>query len=101
VDEHLKLLAEAGLQASAAEEALDDGDPGLAREPLAAVDDALAELRARWPEMSAAERAVVGPAASELRGRLDAARARLPKQAALSEGQAEHDAEEDVDPAAA
>jgi hypothetical protein len=101
VDDHLKLLADAGLDATAAEEALDAGDPGPAREPLGRVEDALAELRARWATMSAPERAIVGPAAAALRQRLEAAQARLPKRAALATGTAEHDAEEDVDPDAA
>jgi hypothetical protein len=101
VDAHLKLLADAGLQTTAAEEALDAGDPGPAREPLTHVEDALAELRTRWAGMSPPERAVVGPAAAALRARLEAAQARLPKRAALATGTAEHDAEEDVDPEAA
>jgi hypothetical protein len=101
VDGYLKLLADAGLEVGGAEEALDAGDPGPAREPLERAADALSELRRRWPAMSAAERAIVGPAAAQLRRRLDAARARLPRRAALAQGTPQHDGEEDVDPAAA
>jgi hypothetical protein len=101
VDEHLKLLADTGLEVSAAEEALEAGDPGPAREPLARAEDVLTGLRARWAGMSAAERAIIGPAAADLRRRVDAALARLPKRAALAEGEAEHDAEQDLDPEAA
>jgi hypothetical protein len=101
VDKHLKLLADTGLEVTGAEEALDAGDPGPAREPLARAEDVLAGLRARWGEMTAVERAIVGPAAADLRRRVDAALARLPKRAALAEGEAEHDAEEDLDPEAA
>jgi hypothetical protein len=101
VDEHLKLLAEAGLAIGAAEEALDAGDPGPARAPLDRAQAALAELRGRWPAMSAAERQVVGATAAPVRARLDAALARLPARRPLAEGAAEHDVEEDVDPAAA
>jgi hypothetical protein len=101
VDEHLKVLAEAGLDVTAAEEALDAGDPGPARDPLARAEDTLADLRTRWAGMSASERAIVGPTAADLRRRVEAALARLPKRAALGEGQAEHDAEQDLDPEAA
>ena len=101
MDHHLKLLADAGLEATAAEEALKAGDPGPAREPLGRVEDALAELRALWPAMSPAERAIVGPSAAALRKRLDGALARLPKRTALATGTVEHDAEEDVDPESA
>jgi hypothetical protein len=101
VTDHLKLLADAALDVAAAEEALDGGDPGPARDPLGRVHDALGELRARWPAMSAAERHVVGPAALELRGRLERAQARLPRHTALAVAPAEPDADEDADPAAA
>lgn len=100
MDEHLKRLADAGLEVTAAEETLDAGDPGPAREPLERVQEALAELRTHWAGMSASERAIIGPVAAELRRRVDAALARLPKRAALAQGQAEHDAEEDIDPEA-
>jgi len=101
VNDHLKLLADAVLEIAAAEEALDGGDAGPAREPLGRVHDTLGELRARWAAMGAAERHVVGPAALELRGRLERAQARLPRHTALAVAAAEHDAEEDADPAAA
>jgi hypothetical protein len=101
VDEHLKLLADAGLDVGAAEDALDAGDTGPAREALEHAQAALADLRARWPAMTAAERRVIGATAGTVRARLDAALARLPRRQALSIGGTEHDAEEDVDPAAA
>jgi hypothetical protein len=101
VDEHLKLLADTALDVTAAEEALDDGDPGTARVAVERAQAGLADLRVRWPVMGSAERTLVGRAAATVRRRLDVAAARLPKRSALSEAPPEHDAEEDVDPAAA
>jgi hypothetical protein len=101
VDTHLKLLAEVGLAATAAETAAGDGEIGVADDALDRAGEALAELRAAWPEMSPAERAIVGPAATALRGRIDRARVRLPRRFALSEGAPEHDPDEEVDPARA
>lgn len=101
MDAHLKHLADTALEIGVAEEALDAGDPGPARPALERAQGGLAVLRSRWPEMSATERAVVGRAAGPVRARLDAALARLPPRAALSEGSPEHDADEDVDPTAA
>ena len=60
----------------------------------------LADLRARWVDMSAAERAVVGPAAKAVRERLDAASARVPKRQTLSEAAAEVDPEQEAEPEA-
>ena len=101
MDAHLKLLADTALLVGEAEEALEGGDPGPAREALDRAGEGLAELRSRWPAMSAAERGVLGSAAGPVRARLDAAVRRLPRLVALSEGRPEHDADEDVDPAAA
>ena len=101
MDAHLKLLADTALLVGEAEQALDDGDPGPAREALDRAGEGLAQLRSQWPTMVAAERSVLGRAAGPVRLRLDAAVARLPKRVALSEGRPEHDADEDVDPAAA
>jgi hypothetical protein len=101
VDEHLKLLADTALDVTAAEEALDGGDPGTARAAIERAQAGLSDLRGRWPAMGPAERTLVGRAAAPVRTRLDAAAARLPKRIALSEAPPERDAEEDVDPAAA
>jgi hypothetical protein len=101
MDAELKLLADTGLLVTEAEEALDAGDPGPARDALQRAGEGLAELRSRWPGLPASQRAVVGAAAGPVRARLDAALARLPKRVALSEGRPEPDPEEDVDPAAA
>ena len=100
MDAELKLLADTGLQVTEAEEALDAGDPGPARAALERADDGLAELRRRWPTLSGARRAVVGAAAGPVRARLDAARARLPRRLALSDGAPERDPEEEADPVA-
>jgi hypothetical protein len=99
VDDHLKLLADVGLALSEAEEALADGAVTLATERLDDAADGLDELRRRWPTMAAGERQLVGRAAAPLRARLDAARARLPKRSALSDGAPEVDREQDEDPA--
>src|SRR3954452_617405 len=101
VDTHLKLLAEVGLAATAAETAAGEGEIGVADDALDRAAEALAELRAAWPEMSRAERSIVGPAATALRGRIDRARVRLPRRFALSEGAPERDPDEEVDPARA
>ena len=101
VDAYLKLLADAGLELTRAEEAAGDGEIGQAEDALDLAADALARLRADWPAMNAPERSIVGPAAAPLRERLDRTRARLPRRVALSEGAPERDPDEEVDPAPA
>jgi hypothetical protein len=98
VSEHLKDLADASLAAEEAEEALEAGERTQAEEALDRGDAVLAALRGSWGSMGAAERAVVGPSAKAVRERLDAARRRLPKRAALSEGAPEADPEEELEP---
>lgn len=98
MDDSLKTLAEAGLAVEAAEEALAEGAAGTAEERLDAAADALAALRARWPEMPPGERTIVGASAVPLRKRLDALRARLPRRRALVEGEAEVDPEQEQEP---
>ena len=99
VDEELKLLAEASLDVSAAEEALEESAFHTARERLDAVDVKLEELRRRWQRMSVAERALITPTAKEIRARLDAAARRVPKVSALSQGAEEVDPEQETEPA--
>jgi hypothetical protein len=99
LDEHLKLLADASLEVSAAEEALGEDAYTTASDRLDAATAVLAELRERWAGMSPPERAVVGPAAKEVRDRADAAAARVPKVSALSEGAPVADPEQDEAPA--
>ena len=98
MDAHLKLLAEASMDLSAAEEALDDAAHQTARERLDAAQAALAELRERWPAMGAAERRIVGAAAAPVRARLDAAEARVPRLTALTQVAAEADPEQETEP---
>jgi hypothetical protein len=98
MDVLLKLAADAGVEVSAAESALEDGAPGAARDALDRADDALAALRARWPEMSVAERAVIGEAAGAVRGRRDLLAARLPPVRTVTDGVAELDPEQERDP---
>ena len=98
MDAHLKLLADASLEVSAAEEALADEAFHTARDRLDAAAAVLADLREKWPGMDAGERALVGPAASQVRRRLDAAGARVPKLSALSEGAPVADAEQEEAP---
>jgi hypothetical protein len=99
MDAHLKLLADASLEVSAAEEALDEEAFHAARDRLDAASAVLADLRERWPEMSQPERAVVGPAARQVRERLDAAGGRVPRLTALTETAPVADAEQDEEPA--
>ena len=101
MDALLKLAADAGHQVSVAEEALDDDAPDAARDALDRAADALADLRDRWPSMSAPERAIVGPAAKVVRARLDAAAALVPARRTLGETAAEVDPEQEADPEAA
>jgi hypothetical protein len=86
VDAYLKLLADAGLALSDAEEGAALGQSEPAAEALGRADAALAALRGAWAGMTAAERAIVGRAAAPLSARVERTRARLPKRVALSEG---------------
>jgi hypothetical protein len=98
MDALLKLAADAGVEVSAAEAALEEGAPGAARDALDRADDALAALRARWGEMSPTERAVIGEAAGAVRGRRDLVAAQLPPVHTVTEGVAELDPEQERDP---
>lgn len=85
MDLALRTLADAGLALDAAEEALEAGEATVAEERLAEVDDHLSAVRAQWPELGAAARAVAGPAGRSVRERRDALTRRLPRRRALSE----------------
>lgn len=100
MDALLKLAADAGVEVSAAEAALEEGAVGAARDALDRADDALAALRERWPTMSAAERAVIGATAKTVRARRDALAARLPPIRTVTEGVAEVDPDQERDPEA-
>ena len=95
---HLNTLAEASLDVEAAETAVADGAWHTATEALDRAAAALEELRAAWPDLGPAERAVVGPSAAGLKRRGDDARRRIPKLTALTVGTAEQDPEEDEAP---
>lgn len=98
MDVLLKRLADASLSVDAAETAIADGATLTAVDALDAVDAELAELRAAWPGMKPAERTVIARPAAEIRARLDAARRRVPKVSALSEGTPESDPDEEGEP---
>ncbi|HMJ36947.1 MAG TPA: hypothetical protein VK501_23780 [Baekduia sp.] len=98
MDDLLKLAADAGHDVSLAEDALEEGAHDTARDALDRALETLATLRERWPDMSPAQRTVVGASAKAVRGRLDAAAARVPARRALSEGAPEADPDEEVDP---
>lgn len=98
MDALLKLAADAGVEVSAAEDALEEGANAVARDALDRADDVLAELRDRWPEMTAAERAVIGKVAGAVRRRRDEVSARVPAVRPLAEGVAELDPEQERDP---
>ena len=98
MDDLLKSLAAVALDVTAAEPALDEGAAGVAADRLAEADDGLAALRDRWADLDARERRVLGAAASPVRERLDATRARLPRRTALTIVAAEHDVEQETDP---
>ena len=101
MDVHLKVLADVSLGVERAEAAAGEGAFTAAREALDEAERGLAVLRERWPEMGGGERAVVGRTAAPVRQRLDALAARLPRVSALSHAAAEHDPEQEQDPAAA
>lgn len=98
MDALLKLTADAGVEVSAAETALEEGAPGAARDALDRADDALTALRERWSSMSSAERAVIGGAAGAVRARRDLVAARLPPVRTVTDGVAELDPEQERDP---
>lgn len=100
MDALLKELADASMAVGAAEEALDEGANTTARDRLDDAAAILAALRGRWPELSPAERGLVGKTAAPLRTRLDAAQARLPKLSALREVATEPDPEQESEPQA-
>jgi len=100
MDDLLKALATVGLELDAGEDALHESAVDAAIARLDAADDGLAALRARWPELGARERQVLGVLARPERDRLDAARSRLPRRTAVSLGTVEFDPEEALDPAA-
>jgi len=98
MDALLKLAADAGVEVSAAEAALEEGAATSARDALDRADDALAALRERWPEMSRMERAVIGDAAAAVKRRRDALAARVPRSATVTDAVVELDPEQDSDP---
>ncbi|MCW2993027.1 MAG: hypothetical protein JWQ18_522 [Conexibacter sp.] len=98
MDDLLKLAADAGHDISNAEDAIEEGAHGTARDALDRAADVLADLRARWPDMTAPERAVVGPSAKAVRERLDAAAARIPARQTLSQAPVEVDPEQEDSP---
>lgn len=98
MDALLKLAANAGVEVSAAEDALEEDAHAAARDALDRADDALAALRDRWPEMTGPERTLIGEAAGAVRRRRDEVARRIPAVRPLSEGIAELDPEQERDP---
>jgi hypothetical protein len=98
MDELLKLAGDAGYEISCAEDAIEEGAHDSARDALDRAAEHLTELRAKWPEMSEAERDVIGPSAKVVRERLDAVAARIPARRTLSEAPVEIDPEQEVEP---
>ena len=99
VDAALRTLADAGLALDAAAEALDAGEVSTAEEHLDTAAAALETLRAAWPDLPPAGRAIVGPAGKEVRDRREALVKRLPKRRAQSEAAPEEaDPEQDTPP---
>lgn len=85
MDAYLKPLADVSMALTAAEEALEAGSTLAAREATDEAAEQLDALRGAWPQMSKAERQIVGQTAKPLRERLDAVRGRLPRLVALGE----------------
>jgi hypothetical protein len=101
MDVHLKALAEVSLAVERAQTAAGEGALTAARDAVDEAEHGLQLLRERWPEMSGAERALVGRAAAPVKQRLDAVAARLPRPSALSQAPPVHDPEQEQDPAEA
>lgn len=100
MDTLLKQLADASLEVTAAEAAVEEAAFHTARERLDAAEVILAALREGWAGFSQAERGVVGPAAKAVKDRADAAGRRIPRPTALSEGAPVEDPEQEEAPAA-
>lgn len=101
MDDLLKRLADVGLSLTAAEGALDGDAPSSAQEHLDGAADGLGALRERWPDLTPAQRTMVGRAAAPLRARLDEATKRVPRRSALSlvaPEPGEEDEDDDGDP---
>ncbi|MDO8211788.1 hypothetical protein [Conexibacter sp. CPCC 206217] len=98
MDQLLKLTADAGVEVSAAETALDDEMPQAARDALDRADDILAQLREQWPSMTPIERRMIGELARTVRARRDAVAARVPVRRVVTDAVAEVDPEQDEDP---
>jgi hypothetical protein len=101
MDELLKLAADAGHEVSTAEQAADEEAYDSARDALDRAADALQVLRERWPSMSPAERAIIGPSAQAVRDRREACVARVPVRRVVSQGTEVVDPDQDLDPEAA
>lgn len=97
MDALLKLAGDAGHEVSQAEQAVEEQAWGAARDALDRADDLLALLRERWPQMTGAERELIGRSAGAVRRRLDACAARLPVRSVLSQGTPEPDDDENGD----
>jgi hypothetical protein len=95
---HLKQLADASLEVTAAEEAVGEGAHHTATECLDRATLALDELRSAWPGFGAAERTIVGSSAAGLKQRIESTRKRIPRLSALSIGAAVADPEEEEPP---
>jgi hypothetical protein len=101
MDGHFNRLAEAGFAVGAAEEAVAAGRYQAASDAVDRADTLLDALRAAWPDMSFAERRIVGAVARDVRDRRDAVERRLPARRALTTVPATTDPEQEVDPLAA
>ena len=97
MDALLKLAGDAGHEVSQAEQAAGEEAWGAVRDALDRAGDLLAQLRERWPQMTSAEREVIGRSAGAVRHRLDACAASLPVRSALSQGTPEPDDDENDD----
>lgn len=101
VDAQLKTLADCGIALDGADAELAEGAHANARERLDEAVAALATVREQWPELTAAQRAVIGPPAIALRKRLDATAPRVRPLTAVSEAAPEVDPEQEREPEAA
>lgn len=82
--DHLKTLADASLGLADAEDAIEAAAWQTAAGHLDGASAHLEELRAAWPAMNGAERALVARTATPLRERLEAARRLIPASTALA-----------------
>jgi len=100
MDLRLPLLADANLHIGIAEEAISESPPAYvtARSELEKAEAALEKLRADYLDLAANEQSLTAAMAKPLSARALRVLQLLPAPVAVSEGEAEFDPDEEIDP---